>query len=111
MLDHAMEQTAYIIDTSYNDDGDQVMTSSGQIVCRFRWITDLERPSNREEIRSDAMLWIKPDEDIEEGTIIKFDDDYFRVRQVVEARRLRGNQIHFLKCLLDKYAGGIEDAS
>jgi hypothetical protein len=111
MLDHAMEQTAYIIETSYNDDGDQVMSTSEQIVCRFRWITDLERPANREEIRSDAMLWVKSDEDIEEGTIIKFGSDYFRVKRVTEARRLRGNQIYFLKCLLDKYAGGIESAS
>lgn len=110
MLNHAMEQTAYIIDTSYNDDGDQVMNTSKQISCRFRWITNLERPSNREEIRSDAMLWTKPDEDIEEGTIIKFNNNYFRVRRVIEARRLRGDQFFFLKCLLDKYAGGIEDA-
>lgn len=111
MLDHAMEQTAYVIETTFNDDGDQVMSSSEEIVCRFRWITDLERPTNREEIRSDALLWTKPDENIAEGTIIKFGDDYFRVKRVTEARRLRGNQVFFLKCLLDKYAGGIEDAS
>jgi hypothetical protein len=111
MLNHAMEQTAYIIETSYNDDGDQEFVSSDTIACRFRWITELDNLDNREEIRSDALLWIKPDEDVNEGTIIKFDDDYFRVKRVIEARRLRGNQVYFKKCLMDKYAEGIEDAS
>jgi head-tail adaptor len=111
MLNHAFEQTASIITTSYNDDGDQSFVSSLEIKCRFRWITDLERPANREEVRSDAMLWVKPSEEIAEGWIIKFEDDYFRVRRIIEARRLRGDTIFFKKILLDKYAEGIETAS
>jgi hypothetical protein len=111
MLNHTFEQTASIITTSYNDDGDQSFVSSLEIKCRFRWITDLERPSNREEVRADAMMWVKPSEIISEGWIIKFKDDFFRVRRVVEARRLRGDIIYFKKVLLDKYAQGIEVVS
>jgi hypothetical protein len=111
MLNHAMEQTAYLIETSYNDDGDQEFVSKESIKCRFRWITDMDVLTNREDLRSDAMLWVKSDEDVSEGTIIRVGDDYFRIRRIVEARRLRGSTIYFKKCLLDKYAGGIEDAS
>lgn len=109
MLNHALEQDCYIVSTTYNDDGDLVYTDKEAIKCRFRWITDLDNVTNREEIRSDAMLWVKPSENVSEGTIIKFKDDYFRVSQITEARRLRGDQIYFFKCLLDKYASGIED--
>lgn len=108
MLSHTLEQTASLIVTTTNKYGDQVLTSSSQINCRFRWITEVQRASNREEIRSDALLWTEPDEPIGEGTIIKVDDNYFRVRRVTKARRLRGDQVYFLKCLLDKYTGTVD---
>jgi hypothetical protein len=111
MLNHALEQTCSLIETTYNDDGDLIYSNSEEIACRFRWITDLDVLNNRESIRSDAMLWVKAGENIVEGSVIKFNDEYFRVRQLIEARRLRGEQIYFKKCLLDKQASGIEDGS
>lgn len=107
MLQHAMEQTASLITTTRNDDGDQILSSTQDFKCRFRWITELDNISNREEMRSDALLWVQPSTDIQEDNIIKFDGDNFRVRKVTQARRLRGNKVYFLKCLLDKYTSGI----
>jgi hypothetical protein len=107
MLQHAMEQTASLINTTRNDDGDQILSSTQDFKCRFRWITELDGVSNREEMRSDALLWVQPSTDIKEDNIIKFDGDNFRVRKVTQARRLRGNKVYFLKCLLDKYTSGI----
>lgn len=111
MLNHTMEQVCLLVETSYNDDGDLVYNSSKEIPCRFRWITDLDKLNNRESIRADAMLWVKAEENIIEGSVIKFNDEYFRVRQLIEARRLRGETIYFKKCLLDKQASGIENGS
>ena len=107
MLQHAMEQTASLITTTRNQDGDQILSSTQDFKCRFRWITELDNISNREEMRSDALIWVQPDTDIQEDNIIKFDGDNFRVRKVTQARRLRGNKVYFLKCLLDKYTSGI----
>ena len=107
MLGHALEQSCDILETTRDKYGDEVQQSVKTTNCRFRWITELERPGNREEIRSDAMLWLSPNEPVSEGSVIKFESDYFRVRKVTEARRLRGNTVYFLKCLLDKYAQGI----
>lgn len=109
MLSHTFEQTAQIITTTRNDDGDRLQTASKSIKCRFRWITELDRVSNREEIRSDALLWTDPDQPISEGTIIKADDNYFRVRRVTKARRLRGGKVHFLKYMLEKQSSGAFD--
>lgn len=108
MLAHTFEQTASLITTSINKYGDQVLVSTKDIQCRFRWITELQNPGNREELSSDALLWADSDQSIAEGTIIKVDDTYFRVNRVTKARRLRGDQVYFIKCLLDKYAGGID---
>lgn len=109
MLNHIMEQVCSLIETNYNEDGDLIYKDSEEIACRFRWITDLDNLNNRESIRSDAMLWVKPNVDIKEGSVIKFNDEYFRVRQLIEARRLRGETVYFKKCLLDKQASGVEN--
>lgn len=108
---HIMEQTCSIIKATQNKYGDQVLDSTEEIKCRFRWITELQHVSNREELQSDALLWTAGDENIDEGTIIKFDGEYFRVMRVTEARRLRGDTVYFKKCLMNKYAGGIEDGN
>lgn len=108
MLSHAFEQSASIVKTTVNKYGDQVLASTKSINCRFRWITELQNPGNREEISSDALLWTSPDQPITEGAIIFVDNTYFRVRKVTKARKLRGGKIEFLKCLLNKYAGGID---
>lgn len=108
MLAHTFEQTASLITTSTNKYGDQVLVSTKDIQCRFRWITELQNPGNREELSSDALLWADADQSIAEGSIIKVDGTYFRVSRVTKARRLRGDQVYFIKCLLDKYAGGID---
>jgi hypothetical protein len=107
MIGHTLEQSCTILETTQDKYGDEVQQSVKVANCRFRWITELENPSNREEIRSDALLWLSPDEPVSEGSIILFGSDYFRVRRITQARRLRGETVYFLKCLLDKYAKGI----
>ena len=99
-----MEQTCELLETSLNQFGGQAVESAKSIKCRFRFITELDRTQNREGIRSDALLWISPKENIIQGTLVRYNNEVFRVDQIIEARRLRGETIYFKKCLLNKYA-------
>lgn len=109
MIAHTLQQTATLYTTSRDRYGDQVATASTTIKCRFRWITELDQLGNREELRSDALLWTSPTEAVKEGTILKFEDDFFRVKRVTQARRLIGNKVEFIKCLLEKHTGGLDN--
>ena len=111
MLGHAMEQTASIITTSRNKYGDEVLESSSEIKCRFRWITKSDSANNMENIKADAMLWVPTEIIISNGQIVFFNEEYFKVREIIEARRLRGDTVYFKKCYLDKYARLTENAS
>lgn len=111
MLAHAMAQEAEIVKTSRNKYGDFIVTSSETITCRFRVITELDLIGNREEMRSDALMWVRPDEDIAENTIVYYDGEYYKVQRVVEARRLRGGTVEFKKCLMEKYTNIEEEES
>jgi hypothetical protein len=108
MITHTLEQTCDILDSTRNRYGDISLENSQTVACRFRWITELDKNTNREDISAEALLWLKPDAPVEEGTVIRFGDSNFRIRRVTEARRLRGNKVYFKKCLLDKYANSGE---
>ena len=98
-----MFHTAYKITSARNAYGDY--TASGQISlkCHVRMINDLVTSSSNEQIQSDAMMWFEPDSGVVKGNIIKFEDVYYRVERLVEARRLRNPTVLFLKCDMLKY--------
>lgn len=110
MLTHILAQSCDIVTITRNKYGDEVFASAATIACRFREITQFDRLGNRQELNSDAMLWVEPSADVEHGTIIRFDGEYYQVEEIVKARRLAGNAVYFKKCLLQKYAN-MPDAS
>ncbi len=111
MISHTLKQTCFILHSSKNKFGDDELDIISQINCRFRHITDLDQINNQEQIRADAMLWVAPEELVFKGTIIQYNGENYRVRQITEARRLIGEKVYFKKCVLDKYASFDENNS
>jgi hypothetical protein len=104
ILAHAMNQDGKIVTTSRDKHGDQVVTEETDIKLRFRYITDVDRNTNREGLGSEAMIWLSPDLAVVEGTILFAEDTYWRVQKLVKARRMSGSQVQFLKAFVNKHA-------
>lgn len=103
IIDHVLIQTCEIIQSSVNVYGDQLYTSKASVKCRFRYITNLNRTGGREEIDADAMLWLEADANVSEGTLIKFDNKYYRIERIIKAMKLTSSTIEFLKCELQRH--------
>jgi hypothetical protein len=105
MLTHALKQDAEVVTTTTDEYGDQIVSSEVSVKCRFRYITQVDQADHAELINagSEAIIWFEPDASIEEGTIVKTNDVYWRVDRLVKARRLSGSQIHFLKAYVNRH--------
>ena len=104
MIGHILSQDATIVTTTTDKHGDQVLGEETAIKCRFRYITQVDRNVNQEAVRSAAIIWFSPDAPVVEGTIIGAEGAYWRVQQLVKARRMRGSTVEFLKAFVDKHA-------
>lgn len=105
VLSPRMTLTCYKVATTRNAAGDLIYGSETELACWFRDITDISiNDQNRERTDSDALLWVEPDSGVVKGDIIKFEDVYFRVERLTNARRLPpfGTEIQFIKCELLK---------
>lgn len=102
VISHILNQTCSIVTSTVNRYGDYVMSSQTQYPCRFREITSLDRNINREDLDADAMIWLEPTVPVEEGTIILYDGEYYRVEEITKARRF-SEDVVFQKCLLEKH--------
>jgi len=102
MIDHLRNQTGYIVNTTTDKHGDQKQSSLTAVQIRFRYQTSISTQPNREAIESDAIIWLAKDASVEEGTIIKYEDDYWRVKTLVKAMRNDG-VTQFLKAYVDKH--------
>lgn len=102
LLTAILQDTATIYTQSYNKHGDVVKTESASYPCRIRYISELDRTLNMEEMDSDAQAWFEPTAPITEGTIFSIDDIEWRVQRVLKARRFIGNVL-FLKTLLKRH--------
>lgn len=109
ILSHILKQSAKVLVTIYNKYGDQELSSYNSELCRFREINGLDKANNREDIKSDAMLWLEPTSLIAEGDIVKCEGNFYRVQDIIKARKMDGN-IQFVKCLLERHSA-IEDVS
>jgi len=98
-----MNFTAYKVTTTRNAYGDYFSSEETAVKCHFRYITEQVTSSNNEQIQSDAMAWFEPDSGVDRGTILKFEDEYFRVERVTKARKLRDPNVQFIKTELIKY--------
>jgi len=103
MLSHALKQVCSVQHSHINKYGDIVLDSIESLPCRFRYIDEVQRFTNREGITSDAMLWLEPTANVTEGTVIYIDGMYFRIQRITKARKLSGSTVHFLKCMLEAY--------
>jgi len=97
-----MFQTAYKLAYTRNAYGDFITSSTTELACHFRLITQQVSETN-EQVNSDAMAWFEPDSGVKRKDIIRFDGELYRVERVTEARRLRQTQVQFIKTELLKY--------
>jgi len=102
ILSHILKQSAKVLVTTYNKYGDQEYSAQSSETCRFREINDIGDANNSEYIRSDAMLWLEPTSSIVLGDIVKCEGSFYRVQKIINARKMTG-QVHFKKCLLERY--------
>lgn len=103
MITHILTQTCGVQHSHVDEFGDIVLDSIESLACRFRYIQAVERQANREGLTSDAMLWLEPGANVEEGDVVYFEGEYFRIQQVTKARKMAGSTVQFLKCLLESY--------
>lgn len=105
MIDHALTQTGYIIPTTRDKYGDQVAGTPRAILCRFRYVTGIDRQLNAEaQTAIDAIIWVSGDEEIAEGTIVQVEGMYWRVDRLVKARKLSGSTVEFYKAYVNKHS-------
>jgi hypothetical protein len=98
-------QSCTKISTTTNEYGDIVYSGSGNAVisCRFRHITDLELgEQNRDTENADAMLWTAADSGLDIGSVILFESEYWRVKDLIKARKLHSSDVNFLKMTLER---------
>jgi len=106
VLTHAMVQTMTLLNTSTDGYGDQVGETGTDYPCKFREITELDQINNREMVTTtDAMLWVEADTPVVKGSIVKIEDEKYRVDRLTKARRIESADVLFIKCLLEKYHG------
>lgn len=98
-----MHQTATKVTSTRNAYGDYVAGARTDLVCHFRYITNLDISDN-ESIQSDAMAWFEPDSGVVKGDILIIDGEGFIVEKLTKARRLRNPVVLFLKTELKRYA-------
>lgn len=104
MIEHILQQSCSVITTFTDVHGDQVEGSSLAVNCRFRYITELDKAANAEIVNTtDAIIWLSPDVNVQEGTIMFAESQYWRISRLVRARRMKGNTVEFLKCYVKKY--------
>lgn len=104
MLDHAFTQSGYLIPTTTDEHGDQIAGTPVAITGKFRYVTGVERGMNVEALEGiDAIIWLASDSTATEGSILQFDDMYWRVDRLVKARKLSGDTIEFLKAYVKKH--------
>jgi hypothetical protein len=57
---------------------------------------------NNESYQCDAMIWFSGTSTVQEGDILSFEGKYYRIDQVIVARRF-DSEIQFIKCNLQLY--------
>lgn len=104
LISHILKQDGELVTATVNFYGDEKPDSSTQVECKFRHITELDRTTNIEgETSADAIIWFEPDVNIQVGSIVGVDGEYWRVEKLIKARRLSGSDVVFLKALVKKH--------
>ena len=102
LLTHILNQEATILTTSTDKYGDQTQSASVQVVCKFRYITGVEKNLNAESMLSEAMIWFEPDVEISEANIVQVEGTYWRIDKLIKARRFVDG-IVFIKAFVTRH--------
>ena len=86
---------------SRNADGDIVNSTSEGVSCLFREMNELSYGNNRESLDADAVVWFERDASVGLGDIYIYDGEYYRVNEIIKARRMGDKQ--FIKCGLVRH--------
>lgn len=105
MIDHVLTQTGYLIPTTRNAHGDQIAGTPIVVIGKFRYVTGIERGQNIEALDGiDAIIWLSSDVNAGEGSILQFDDKYWRIDRLTKARKISGDTVEFLKAYVKKHS-------
>jgi len=107
MLEHYLNQTAQKVSTTRDKFGDYLQTSLTEVSCRFRYIRNLRRETNREISDSDALMWFAPTHEVSIGDHYLYEGVYYQVDRVLKARKLDNATVHFIKCEVTVYPLGV----
>lgn len=81
--------------------GKRVGLSQTAFLGRFRENTQSTETGGLLEMTSAAMAWAPPEIPVEPDDILVFDEKYYRVTEVVKAKRGGGTEHLFKKCQLE----------
>lgn len=108
MLTNYLLQSCDIVTVLRNRYGDKVDSGREKVACRWRWWEYIYREAHAEvaardnRSNSDALVWFNADASVERGTILLFDNEYFEVVALVQARKLRSADVQFIKCVVKR---------
>lgn len=96
---------ASLIAVTKNRFGDLSYSSTTALKCWFREVTmqEAQPQAGKEAVRSDAMAWFPPDSGVTEGSVLLILGQYYRVQQVINARRLDDPAVVFIKTTLERF--------
>lgn len=96
MITHLLNQTFRKISYTHNDWGDLKKITTSYMPCRFRYMTFLDKNTNREALNSNAQIWFEPGAAIEEGDIGEVDGKMWQIDKLIKARKMDA-AVRFLK--------------
>jgi len=96
MITHLLNQTFRKISYVTNVSGDLVKTATTYYLCRFRYITLINKGANQESLDSQAQIWFEPEANILEGDIGEVDGKMWRINKLIKARKM-DSSVRFLK--------------
>lgn len=99
-----MNQTVVKVSATRNEYGDIVSNGSAGVTHTVKWrqMSMFNRGQNSSELTSNSMVWSEPDSGFKIDDILLYDGAYYRIKEVIEARDLDTNDIHFLKSVVER---------
>lgn len=105
MIEHWLKETILKVTFTTNEYGDREASSTEELQGRIREFSALEKANQMEGVITDAMGWLKPDAEIEEGDILQKEDVYYRVMGVKRAVKPGQTATEFIKLDLQREEG------
>lgn len=98
MLESYFVDECQKVETTRDDFGQEITGVTTTLACRWRDITKIRRGANMDTSDADALIHFAPGTDVQRGTILLFDGDYYKVERITKAKRLGESTAQFIKC-------------